>query len=239
MDEIANQLKSLRLSSMANCWTSLLETHRVTELSLNDGLQLLLQAEHDGRKENRNARLIKEAHFRYQSSIEELILDASRGFDKTLILHLATGEYIKKGIPVIITGATGTGKSWLATALGYQACLSGFKVKYYGIQKLFEQITLARIEATLPRFFDRMAGVDLLIIDDFAIKKLDGQQALDFMEIIEDRHARKATIIISQVPVTDWYSVLEINTSVADAVLDRILHTAQRFQLAGQSFRRK
>jgi len=239
MDEIANQLKSLRLSSMANCWTSLLETHRVKELSLNDGLQLLLQAEYDGRKENRNARLIKEAHFRYQSSIEELVLDASRGFDKTLILHLATGEYIKKGIPVIITGATGTGKSWLATALGYRACLSGFKVKYYGIQKLFEQITLARIEATLPRFFDKMAGVDLLIIDDFAIKKLDGQQALDFMEIIEDRHARKATIIISQVPVTDWYSVLEINTSVADAVLDRILHTAQRFQLAGQSFRRK
>lgn len=239
MDEIAHQLKSLRLPSMANCWTSLLETHRVSGLSLGDGLQLLLQAEHDGRKENRNARLIREANFRYHSSIEELIMDVSRGFDKTLILHLATGEYIRKGIPVIITGATGTGKSWLATALGYQACLSGFKVKYYGLQKLFEQIALARMEATLPRFFDKMAGVDLLIIDDFAMKKLDGQQALDFMEIVEDRHARKATIIISQVPTTDWYEVLDVNTTVADAVLDRILHTAQRFRLTGQSMRKK
>ncbi len=239
MDEIANQLKSLRMPSMANCWTSLQETRRVADLSLSDGLQLLLQAEYDGRKQNRNARLIKEAHFRYQSSIEELVFDASRGFDKTLILKLAGGEYIRQGIPVIVTGAAGTGKSWLATALGYQACLSGFKVRYYGIQKLFEQITLARMEATLPRFFDRMAQTDLLILDDFAIKKLDGQQMLDLMEIIEDRHARRATIIISQLPVTNWYELMEVNTTVADAILDRIVHTAKRFELCGSSMRKK
>lgn len=239
MDEIANQLKSLRMPGMANCWTSLLETRRVAELSLADGLQLLLQAEYDGRKENRNTRLIKEAHFRYHASVQELIFDASRGFDKTLILRLATGEYIKQGIPVIITGAAGTGKSWLATALGYQACLSGFKIRYYGIQKLFEQIALARMEATLPRFFDKMAQTDLLILDDFGIKKLDGQQVLDLMEMIEDRHARKATIIISQLAVEDWYEILDTNTTVADAVLDRIVHTAQRFLLTGESMRKK
>lgn len=239
MNEIANQLKSLRMPGMANCWTSLLETRRVAELSLADGLQLLLQAEYDGRKENRNTRLIKEAHFRYQASIEELIFDASRGFDKTLILRLATGEYIKQGVPVIITGAAGTGKSWLATALGYQACLFGFKVRYYGIQKLFEQIAVARMEATLPRFFDKMAQTDLLILDDFGIKKLDAQQVLDLMEMIEDRHARKATIIISQLAVEDWYEILDANTTVADAVLDRIVHTAQRFLLTGESMRKK
>lgn len=239
MDEIANQLKCLRMPSMANCWTSLLETRRVAELSLSDGLQLLLQAEHDGRKQHRNDRLVKEAHFRYRSSIEELVFDASRGFDKALILRLATGEYIRQGIPVIITGAAGTGKSWLATALGYQACHSGFKVKYYGMQKLFEQIALARMEATLPRFFDRMAQTDVLILDDFAIKKLDGQQMLDLMEIIEDRHARKSTIIISQLPVTDWYEILEANTTAADAILDRIVHTATRFSLEGTSLRKK
>lgn len=211
----------------------------MAELSLGDGLQLLLQAEHDTRKQNRNARLIKEAHFRYQSSIEELVFDASRGFDKTLILHLATGGYIKQGIPVIITGAAGTGKSWLATALGYQACLSGFKVRYYGMQKLFEQIALARLEATLPRFFDRIAQTDLLILDDFAVKKLDGQQVLNLMEIIEDRHARKATIIISQLPVAGWYEILEVNTTAADSILDRIVHTASRFSLQGMSMRKK
>lgn len=152
MDEISNQLKNLRMPGMANCWTSLLETHRMADLSLEDGLQLLLQAEFDARKENRNARLIKEARFRYQATIEELVMDASRGMDKALVLRLATGEYIKQGVPVIITGAAGTGKSWLATALGYQACLTGFKVRYYGIQKLFEQLALAQMVATLPRF---------------------------------------------------------------------------------------
>lgn len=238
MDEIANQLKNLRMPGMANCWTSLLETRRMADLSLGDGLQLLLQAEFDARKENRNARLIKEARFRYQATIEELVMDASRGMDKALVLRLATGEYIKQGIPVIITGAAGTGKSWLATALGYQACLTGFKVRYYGIQKLFEQLALARMEATLPRFFDKIAQTDLLIVDDFAVRKLDAQQVLDVMEVIEDRHARRATIIASQLPVSEWYEVLEANTTAADAILDRIVHTAVRFTLSGASMRK-
>lgn len=121
MNEITNQLKSLRLPSMALCWESLLETRKHSELSLEDGLQLLLQAERDGRLASRNARLIRDAHFRYQASIQESLFDSTRGIDKAQILALSSCEYIRRGLPVIITGAAGTGKSWLASALGYQA----------------------------------------------------------------------------------------------------------------------
>lgn len=239
MDEIAGELKGLRMPGMAECWLSLLETRKLDSLSFRDGIQLLVQAERDTRKENRNARLIKEARFRYQASIEETVFDAARGMDKNRIMQLATGEYIRKGAPVIITGAAGTGKSWLGTALGYQACLSGFRVAYFNMHKLFERITMARIEVNLPRFFDKMAQTDLLILDDFAMNVMSGQQLLDFMELIEDRHARKSTIIVSQVPVAGWYDIMQGNTTAADAILDRIVHSAWRFELKGESYRLK
>jgi len=239
MDLIANELKTLRMPGMAQCWLSLQETRRADELSFSDGLQLLLQAEKDQRMVNRNARLIKEAGFRYQASIEELAFDAARGIEKNRILQLASCEYVRRGAAILISGATGTGKSWLATALAYQACLSGFHVRYFNMQKLFEKIAMARIEATLPKYFDRLAQTDLLVIDDFGMKVLEGQQLLDFLEVIEDRHSRKATIIISQLPIADWYDIMCSNTTAADAILDRIVHTAIRFELSGSSLRKK
>lgn len=238
MNEIANEFKSLRMPGMAQCWTSLLETRKIDELSFYEGLQLLLQAEKNQRKENRNTRLISAARFRYQVTIEELNFDAARGLERGKIMQMATGEYIKQGASILITGATGTGKSWLGTALGYHACLMGQKVAYFNIQKLFETITLHRVEATLSKFFQKMANMDLLIIDDFGVKVMDGQQLLDFMELIEDRHGRKATIIMSQLAVADWYNVMLSNTTAADAILDRMVHTAYRFELKGDTMRK-
>ena len=239
MDEITTFTKELRLPGMENCWRSLIETRRVDGMSLRDGLQLLLSAESEQRKENRNARLLKTANFRYQATIMETRFDASRGLDKNRVMELATCAYIKGGIPVIITGPAGTGKSWLATALGHQACMMGFKVRYYNIFKLFEQIAMARMEGTLTRFFNRIADTDLLIIDDFGVRSLDKQQMLDFLELMEDRHAMKSTIIVSQLPVANWYDMMRSNSTAADAILDRIVHTAQRFELKGDSLRKK
>jgi len=239
MNEIENQMKSLKMPSMAQCWTSLVETRRHTELSLEDGLQLLLQAERDGRIANRNARLVKNAHFRYQASIESSVFDAGRGMDKLKVMSLASCEYIKQGVPVIITGPAGTGKSWIASALGYQACICGYKTRYFGMQKFYEELSLRRIEGKLLRFYEHLSSIDLLILDDFGMQVLTTQQVLDLMEIIEDRHGRKATIIASQLPVSEWYSILEANTTAADAILDRIVHTAQRFELKGASLRKK
>ena len=238
MEEISMQLKSLRLPGMAACWDSLVETRRMDGLSLHDGLELMLQAEREQRTSNRNARLLKEARFRYQASIEEVCFDPKRGLEQAKVMSLATCDYIRKGLPILITGPAGTGKSWLASALGHQACLCGFHTAYYNLNKLFEQVTIHRVEASLLRFFDKLAATDLLIIDDFGMKALDGQQLLDFLEIIEDRHGRKATIIVSQLPVADWYDVLQGNTTAADAILDRIVHTAIRFELKGESMRK-
>jgi len=154
-------------------------------------------------------------------------------------MELATCAYIKGGVPIIITGPAGTGKSWLATALGHQACMLGFKVRYYNIFKLFEQIAMARMEGTLTKFFNRIADTDLLIIDDFGVRSLDKQQMLDFLELMEDRHAMKSTIIVSQLPVANWYDMMKSNSTAADAILDRIVHTAQRFELKGSSLRKK
>lgn len=137
------------------------------------------------------------------------------------------------------TSSAGTGKSWLGTALGHQACMNGYKVAYYNLYRLFEEIALARISSTLHRFFAKLAQTDLLILDDFGMRVLDGQQLLDFMEIIEDRHGQNATIMISQLPVSDWYEVMRGNTTAADAILDRLVHTSVRFELKGASLRQK
>ena len=126
---------------------------------------------------------------------------------------LATCDYIRHGYPIIITGPIGTGKSWLASALGHHACLCGYKVRYYNVMKLFEELTMARIESRLPKLFERLSQYDLLILDDFAIKKLTAEQVLDLMEIIEDRHGNKSTIFASQLPVANWYETLDSNVS--------------------------
>ena len=239
MDEIINALRNLKMPGMAHYWATMQETRQAESLSLKDGLQLLIQAELDNRNQSRNARLIKKAHFRYQASISEVIYDCKRGVDKQKVLNLATCDYVKNGVSILITGAAGTGKSWLGTAFGHQACMNGYKVAYYNLYRLFEEISLARISSTLHRFFARLAQTDLLILDDFGMKVLDGQQLLDFMEIIEDRHGQKATIIISQLPVANWYDVMKDNTTAADAILDRLVHTSVRFELQGSSLRQK
>lgn len=239
MDEITHALKSLKMPGMAHYWTTMQETRQTESLSLKDGLQLLIQAELDNRTQSRNARLVKKARFRYQASISEVIYDSRRGVDRQKVLNLATCDYVKRGVSVLITGPAGTGKSWLGTALGHQACMNGLKVAYYNLYRLFEEIALARISGTLHRFFARIAQTDLLILDDFGMKILDGQQLLDFMEIIEDRHGQKATIIISQLPVADWYDVMKGNATAADAILDRLVHTSIRFELKGESMRQK
>ena len=153
-------------------------------------------------------------------------------------MQLATCEYIRQGASVLITGPAGVGKSFLASALGYQACLNAFKVRYINMMKLLEESKLARIESKAARYFDRAAEIDLLVIEDFGMKVLDGQQLLDFMELIEDRHGRKSTIITSQLPVENWYDVLAKNTTVADAILDRLAKSSHRIELRGESLRK-
>jgi DNA replication protein DnaC len=236
--QIESQMSQLRLHGMNRTWQTLLETRRLNELTLTEGLELLLQAELQERTNNRFERLRKTARFRYQASIEEVKTDSDRGLDKGLLLTLACGEYLSKGEAVLITGASGCGKSFLASALGHQACAQGYKVAYYNTQKLLLRTKISRIEGTIFKFFENLSKTDLLILDDFGLTHLEQQQQLDLMEIIEDRHAKASTIIASQLPVANWYDIIGEET-IADAILDRIVHTSYRIELKGESLRKK
>lgn len=238
MEEQKTKLQALRLSGMAGCLQTLYETRKIHELSLLDGLQMLIQAESDLRWNNRYNRLLKNANFRYSASLEQIDATGQRGIDPGMLSTLAVGNYIRNGESILITGATGVGKSMLATALGHQACRQGYSVLYYNTQKLLPMLKVARLEGVLIKRLEKLAKTDLLILDDFGLTTLDGQQQNDIMEIIEDRHARKSTIMVSQLPVKAWFDVFPEKT-IADALLDRIVHTAHRFTLSGESLRKK
>lgn len=238
MMHIETQLGRLRLHGMNQGWKAMLETRRHTELSLQEGLEILLQAEQQERENRRFDRLTKNARFRYQATIDEISQHTSRGIDKDLVMRLATGDYLAKGESVLITGATGCGKSFIASALGHQACAQGYKVSYYNTQKLLMKTKMARAEGTIINLFESISKTALLIIDDFGLTHLEHQQQMDLMELIEDRHARCSTIIASQLPVANWFDIIGEET-IADAIPDRLVHKAHRIELKEKSSRKK
>jgi len=238
MEQIETQLTDLRLHGMNRAWTALLETRKHHELSLSQGLELLLQNEQQDRKNKRFDRLKKNAGFRYQASVEEVYTESERGVSKELMASLATGGYIRNGESVLITGASGCGKSFIASALGHQACMQGYKVAYFNLQKLLLRTKMARLEGTIIKFFEKLSKTDLVIIDDFGLTYLEQQQRMDLMEIVEDRHGQNSLIIASQLPVANWYDIIGEET-IADAILDRLVHTSHRIELKGDSLRKK
>lgn len=238
MKQIETQMNKLRLSGMIKSWTALQETRQLHELSLVEGMEILLQAEEVERDNRRFKRLEYQAGFRYKASMEEITPDPARGIDKSLLSSLATGDYLSKGESVLITGSTGCGKSFLSSALGHQACIQGHKVAYFNTQKLLLKTKMARLEGTIYKFFEKLAKTNLLILDDFGLTHLDKQQQMDFMELIEDRHGKASTIIASQLPVASWYEVIGEET-IADAILDRLVHSSYRIEIKGESMRKK
>ena len=236
--QVQSTLKGLKMPGMAACWQTMEETHQADKLSLRDGLQILIQAEKDSRESNRITKLVKDANFRLPAILEELEISETRGVPADVIMQLSSGEYIKSGSTVLICGATGTGKSFLACALGNKACRQGYKVAYYTMQKLMDAIRVARVEGKDQKLLERLNKLDVLIIDDFGMKPIDGQQQNDFEQILDDRYKRKSLIISSQLPVSDWYSLFK-NELIADACMDRIVHKPIRFQLLGESLRKK
>lgn len=235
--KMEENMESLKLYGMIRMWQSLKENRQHHGLSLEEGLELLLQSEKQDRDNRRKDRLEKVAGFRYQASMEEINYLSGRGIDKNTLLGLSDCQFIDRGESLLITGPTGAGKSFIASAFGYQACHLGYKVAYFSMHKLLLKLKLFRADGSIIRFYEKLNKQQLLILDDFGLNRFDQQQRMDLMEIIEDRHNRRSTIIASQLPVFSWYEIIGDDT-IADAIMDRIIHGSNRIELTGESMRK-
>jgi DNA replication protein DnaC len=233
-----DKLRSMRLLGMHGAFKTSLETNTTETLTADEMATLLTNSEWDDRQNRSIDRGMKNARFRYKATIEQLDYNTERGMDKNTIHRLAEADFIKRSENILITGPTGTGKSFLASAIGHQACQLGFKVLYISTSKLFAQLKMAKADGSSVRELARIERQDLLILDDFGLQPFDAPSRASLMEVMEDRHGKRSTIITSQLPVKQWYDIIGEKT-VADAILDRLVHDTQRIELWGESLRKK
>ena len=228
----------MKLYGMHHAFLGAIETGKMDGYTQDELLAMLIEAEYDDRHTRRIERGIKNARFRYKASVENIIYDQMRSIDKNTIIRYASGGYIKKGESILITGSTGVGKSYIASALGYQACIEGYRVVYYNTAKLLARLKMAKADGSYLKELTRIERQHLLILDDFGLQPMDNQNRLNLLEIIEDRHGKGSVIITSQLPVSEWHNIIGEKT-VADAILDRIVHQSHRIELQGESMRKK
>jgi DNA replication protein DnaC len=232
------KLKALRLDAMADSWTAQRGDAALHKLAFDERLAMLVDAEWLCRENKRLARALKEARLRVSSAcIEDIDYSVRRELDKAVIRQLATCRWVDEHHNVLITGATGTGKTYLACALAQQACRKGHRAIYRRASRLFDELTMARADGTYVRLLAKLARADVLVIDDWAMAPLKDQERRDFLELIEDRYSCRSTIMTSQMPSAKWHDHLG-DPNHADAICDRLLHNAHRIVLKGPSRRK-
>lgn len=237
MQEILDKMRQMRLNGMARAFQHTLDGGRNERYTPDEMLTHLIESEWDERHNRKLDRSLKDARFRYKASVEAINFDDNR-LDKNQVTRLATCEFIKRKENIILTGSTGIGKSFVASAIGHQACALGFRVLYQHSTKLFARMKIAKADGTYLKELSRIERQQILIIDDFGIQPLDAQGRSALMEIVEDRHGKSSTILTSQVPVSLWHEIIGEQT-IADAILDRLVHDAHRIDMKGESLRRK
>ena len=233
------QMAALGLTGMADAWKALADQDPGQALDRNEWLGLMLDREASRRADKRFANRLRNARMRFPDAcIEDVNFAASRGLDRRQVLALAQGEWIKAKEQIILTGQTGTGKTWLACAFGHQAARLDHSILYVRMPRLFEDMAMARLDGRFPKLVDKLARVQLLILDDWGTHGLTDQQRLDLLELFEERYQRRSTIITAQLPVSSWHDMIGEPT-IADAILDRVVHNAHRIDLKGDSMRRQ
>jgi DNA replication protein DnaC len=230
-------LRALKLTGMAEALAQQLEQPRTHELAFEQRLALLIEREQLSRENRRLKRLLSAAKLRVSACIEDIDYAHQHGLKREQMAALASGEWIARGQNLCLTGPTGCGKTWLACALGNQACRQGRSVRYVRLPRLLEQLRIAHGDGSWGRLMGQLTRTELLLLDDWGLAKLNAAQRGDLMELIEERHGRHSTLIASQLPVETWHELIG-EATLADAILDRLLHSAHRLALSGESMRR-
>lgn len=238
VQQTLTQLRDLKLDGMANAFEEQIALPSTTSLAFEDRMALLVERESAHRNRCRLTRLLAKARLKYgQAALEDLDTRGSRGLDTRLIASLAHGEWLERGHTVLISGPTGVGKTWLACALAQRACRLGKSALYTRVPRLLEELRIARGDGTHKRRLLALAKLDVLVLDDWALTPLEPYGRDDLLELVDDRAERRATVITAQLPIEHWHGWIGEPT-IADAILDRLLHHAHRLTLQGESLRR-
>jgi DNA replication protein DnaC len=233
------KLYEMRLSAMAEAWVAQQKDAAIGALSFDERMALLVEAEHASRDNRRLKRLLKDAELRIPSAcMEDVKASSARGLEKTMVRQLGSCAWIGEQLNVLITGATGVGKSYLASALGQAACRKGLRVMYRRVPRLFDELGLARADGSYTRVLSRLAKAELLILDDLGLGTPTESQRNDLLEVLEDRYGRTSTVVTSQLEQKKWHEWIGEPT-IADAILDRLVHNAYKLDLAGASGRKE
>jgi len=238
IEQTLSLLNALRLTGMAAALEEQRGVPDVAQMSFEDRFALLLEREQGARADRRLTRLLQLARFRVNACVEDINFRAKRGLDRALLLRLAGGDWIRAHQVVLLVGPTGTGKTWLACALGLSACRQGHSVRYLRLPRLLgEDLVRARADGSYGKLLQQLAKTDLLILDDWGLAPLGDRERRDLLELVEDRVGRRATLVTSQLPVEHWHELVG-DPTFGDAILDRLVHHAHRITLTGGSLRR-
>jgi DNA replication protein DnaC len=232
------KMRIMRLRTMAELYQQSLTGSPYNELSLDEVMTTLIDAEWEDRQQRKIANLIKRAGFRQQAAATDIDYHPDRKLDKTMMGRLLSLTFVKNAENLIITGATGTGKSWLGQAIGHQACLMLRKTRYFITARFFEAAKLAKLDGSWEKLLNQLSKADLLILDDFGLHPMDAADRNLLMDLIEARHGDASTIICSQIPISGWHQLIGEGT-IADAILDRVINSSHRIELKGESLRKK
>ena len=237
LQQTIDRLHELRLTGMAQALEEQRGQPDLHDLAFEDRLALLLEREATARADRRLARLLQIAKLRLPAMVEDIDFKTPRGLDRSVVLHLASCDWIRRHQVALIVGATGTGKTYLGCALGHSACRQGLTVRYLRLPRLLGDLALAKADGSYGKLLASLAKTELVIIDDWGLAPLGDRERRDLLEVIEDRYGRKATLIASQLPVEHWHDLIG-DPTFGDAILDRLVHGAHRITLKGRSMRR-
>jgi DNA replication protein DnaC len=237
IQQTREHLHTLRLTGMLQALDEQLGQPAMAELSFEERLAMLVDREILYRENRRLDRLLRAARLRVAACVEDIDYRHPRGLEKARMASLVALDWVRQSLNLCLTGPTGCGKTWLACALGNEACRRGFSVRYLRLPRLFEMLRIAHGDGSYSKLMNQLLKTDLLILDDWGIQKISAAQRNDLMEVIEDRHGRRSTLIASQLPIEHWHEYIG-EATIADAVLDRLLHGAHRLNLSGDSMRK-